>query len=68
MEQHIRRITAIVPCFVGARGELRVMPTLARKQIRQFIKDGFIRLDQAFPKSWLMRVVPSYERHRLRSR
>jgi hypothetical protein len=35
---------------VGAREELRVMPTLARKKIRQFIEEGFVRIDQAFPR------------------
>jgi hypothetical protein len=26
------------------------MPTLARKQIRQFIEEGFVRIDEAFPR------------------
>ena len=26
------------------------MPTLGRKQIRQFIEEGFVRIDQAFPR------------------
>jgi hypothetical protein len=26
------------------------MPTLARKKIRQFIEEGFVRIDQAFPR------------------
>ena len=32
------------------REELRVMPTLARKEIRQFIDEGFVRIDEAFPR------------------
>ena len=34
------------------------MNSLNNEQIQQFIEEGFVRLDEAFPATWRMKVVP----------
>jgi len=41
-------------------GERESMRALSDAQIQQFIQDGFVRIDRAFPASLPSRPAPSY--------